>query len=101
MINDGTFAAAIKLGKSFPDNGVSRDYQIALVQLQLHLNDALSGAIADIVAKINPAAGEELQNGELYRGPHTPSRHSTGQCGLFAPACSCLIIKTTDSIDQT
>jgi hypothetical protein len=100
MINDGAFAAASKIGNSFPDSDIARDYQIALVQLQLHLNDGLSGAIADVVAKINPAAGDELQSGDFCKAPHTPSRHPAGQCGLLTPACNRLIIKT-DSCEQT
>lgn len=95
-INYCSSLAADMLGGSYPTDPVARDYQIALVQLQLRLNEGLSITMADVMTKIHPAAPvltEEaaaellaLPSSEGWRGGASSSRKALAPLAI-GPLC--------------
>jgi len=88
-INGMSSLAADKLGNRYPDDPVARDYQVALVQLQLRLNEGLASTLNDVMARIHPAAQvPEItpMSGDLLTLPESiRQRHGLGAgCGKEA-----------------
>jgi len=93
-INTNMSSAADKLGGDYPETPLARDYQIALVQLQLRLNEGLSLAMSDVMTKIHPAAQDsELAGMSIVSDPQhirqQEKENVGGRCGIQGsdPCC--------------